>query len=79
MSQANDALQQRPIGETVRAADLVNVALEKAVQCMHCRKSAISEMPKFVNLFADEIDKAVSKVRILWTLLYVLLMVCRLI
>jgi hypothetical protein len=65
MDQAAKALEKKPVGATVIANDLMDKALGDAGKCDSCRHRAFAQMRRFGDLFAAEVDRAISEV---WTL-----------
>ena len=63
MYEADIWLAKRPWGETVTSGDFFDRALKAGSRCRVCREGLDDDFRQFTNLFAREIDDAVSRVR----------------
>lgn len=59
-----EALGRRPCGEEIMKPVLTDAALVKAVQCLTCRGRALPELRQFNKLYAIEIDRVISEIKI---------------
>ena len=62
MRNAGEALVERPCGATVMRSDVMGQALKNASECSSCREKAFAELKEFSELFAAEVESAVSRV-----------------
>ncbi|KAH7922628.1 hypothetical protein BV22DRAFT_1131284 [Leucogyrophana mollusca] len=61
LEEVSTALKEKPTTGTAKSADLMAKALERAQGCESCREEASSDLAKFVEELAGEVDRAVSK------------------
>jgi hypothetical protein len=60
MTQVIAALEKHPGGASVK--DLVSSALQNASHCEYCRSRVFDELPRFTDMLAQHIDKAIAEV-----------------
>ena len=64
MCDAKRRLRVRPFGTTVMSGDFFGKALAAGARCRVCKKNLDRDFREFADLFAREVDRAVSKARI---------------
>lgn len=64
MYDAKSRLRVRPFGSTVMSGDFFDKALAAGARCRVCKKNLDRDFREFVDLFAREVDRAVSQARI---------------
>ena len=62
MVEAGSNLALRPVGNTVMEPVIVDKALQRATGCPVCRETVHADMRAFIEMFAAEVDKVISKV-----------------
>ncbi len=63
ISKAKSRLEMRPWGSTVTSGDFFDQALKEGSQCSCCEENLDRDFRQFTNIFAREIDNAVSQAR----------------
>jgi len=64
MYAARGELGKRPYGPIVQSGEFVEQALKEGSNCERCRVNMDSQLREFTALFAGEVDRAVSSVRL---------------
>ncbi|KAJ7255462.1 hypothetical protein B0H12DRAFT_1233074 [Mycena haematopus] len=65
MSEASNALRERPCGATVGIdSEVAQMAIEKASVCVTCRPRVFRDMRQFCGIFSAQVEKAIDTVEV---------------